>query len=384
MDFIINYPSGFFLFTPFIASYRHFKIAFAKDTQIVKLETSTIIADSQKLPKTAKITCKERFKHLSLGCLESFGLIAIPLPWVVYAIEKQFNQQVKKKKIEPELNDSIIETTNAKRRTSTSFDTTIDLHQKVIDYLQHHKPSNAFEWVLQNSTFPQDHDPNQMIYEAYLRRHEQEIGNTLQVNAILSAYLSKRADVGCLSPQGLSMENQSQKPRFYYTPVHQISQNIEDVQVHLFILLHNEMCYHPQHRPEKIIIPMNWRKDHLCHSTFMIIEPSSQEIKEARITMVNNNGDHPATFLAYENAAIQAAKDVYSSPKTTAVRNQNSIYTTAYSCTRDTVRLIRDLIDEPNAQEKVRRGLQRMALSEDEKHRLENGVEMMLFYQKYL
>jgi len=252
-------------------------------------------------------------------------------------------------------------------------------------------PTNALEWSIKISTPPAESDlpkknleafevmnvlfqlSNQNLLRPYTFKKDSSIGFTCaNVNLLLSVYFN-REDCACIPLSGQPLGDKSAKNRIAYTPELFISDTSQHVHDQIKANLETELQKNPSERPQKIFMPLSWTKNNIGHSTLLVIEPSQTVKEEARITMINTHGDSLDLYREYEQAAINAAKEVYTSPNTTTVRNTKCIYTTATSCGPDVVGLAIDLMDQPNVQATVKAGLPRKSHQDDLRNREKFG-----------
>lgn len=192
--------------------------------------------------------------------------------------------------------------------------------------------------------------------------------NGLMVNALFSCYFD-RDDCAFLADNrsmgGYQGKGKNSSNPIAYFPVLDSAYQPSDVKKIIKDLLEGleekrkaiENSGHIMAVPRKIFIPMCCFKGQngMGHTMLMVVEPSATTNKSAAITMINTSVNCSG-FGEYELAAIQGAKEVYSHPTTTAVRNRNDIYSTSRSCGADVVELARSLIDIENVQAYVNAG----------------------------
>lgn len=262
--------------------------------------------------------------------------------------------------------------------------------EKLTEHIKHHRCMNAIEYmafrytdftkphiqvVVRNAFQLNDHE----LLAAYTQRHDlTALPNFGTFNALYSTYFK---DYPCFSRNG--GYSKDSKDQVVYTPKFGRMLYPDDIYDVVKSTLDNELTQNVDKRPSKIIYPMFWTHREVKRCVILFIEPSSADTKEARITMLNTRGNNGKLFWEFEQAAMKAAKEIYTSPKTVAVRNEKLLAATLYSSLHDCIEIARKLAEVPNIQEAVQKGLPRITATEDAENRIKHGEDLLQFYQSY-
>lgn len=255
-------------------------------------------------------------------------------------------------------------------------------------------PQNATEYTIavsSNTSLPKEvrdaskclfRLKNDHILRPYKFKTDTSTGHALPNTNMLFDFYLNRQDCTFIDRNGASMNGPAKDKIAYTCEIHK-SYEPKTIQSEIRNFLGLELFQNRDSRPKKIFIPLSVDKNELGHSILLVVEPSSKNNTEARITMINTHGDSLSLYREFEEAALKGAKEIYSSPNTTTSRNTKCIYTTAKSCGPDVVELARDLMDVENVQETVKKGLPRKTSEDDKKARLEQGEAIHQFLARY-
>lgn len=268
-----------------------------------------------------------------------------------------------------------------------------EIRTQIIRQLQVREPKNGLELLYSMACDPPEDkeylhqclglkDDTDLLRSYYNRYDTTASYNTVLSNILFSIYFDGDS-YACVSAKGIYLEGKSPKDKITYIPEAWASSSPENAAESTIIFLTNEKEKNPEERPAKIFIAMHWDKSEIGHVALLVIEPSTEIINQARITMINTNGNSPTFFLDFEEKVIEAAHSVYNSSRTVAIRNEKSIYTTVYSCGPDIIELARSLALEANVQDKVKKGLLRRSAKEDAQARIEHGEAVLKFFKNY-
>lgn len=361
------YKSNFFV-NSFVDAKRHFQVAFCSRQKIERLVASGVIQNSDIKNLAAWMTFKERVQHLGLALLESLGICLLALSFLIDYLDRRFHRVVVVKRAEPKTHELII---------------------RICKYLETHAPSNAVEYLvslmnLENAVPIAKYFRlcDQHLLQAF--RHRENVRSSSGASHVLfSYYLGSLKGCPCLAPTGEYVGHQSALGKVVYAV--ETGKSCSPLEVHdsVYYLLRNELAKNAGQRPQKIFIPMGWEKEGIQHCTLLVVEPSSTNEREARVTMINTNGNSPTKYIDYEKEALRAAQEIYHAKETVVSRNEKSIYTTAFSCGHDNVEIACELAQVDNVQETVRRGLSKRTPEEDRKNRLKHGEDVVKFFARY-
>lgn len=266
----------------------------------------------------------------------------------------------------------------------------VQLAQKI----KNKNPQNSFEYILKiasNPALPKEiQDSLHVIFQldskyilnAYTGRENLNTGHYVSTTNILFSHYFNRHDCTFIDLNGSSM-NGSPSDKIAYTCQFIVMEDPNLVAETVRNFLGKELARNMHNRPQKIFIPLVFRKHSHYHSVLLVVEPSSSKINEARITMVNTHGDSLKLYLDLEEGALKGAKEVYSSTNSIVLRNKKCIYTTARSCGPDTIEIARSLMDVENVQATVKNGLPRKTKEDDKNARLEHGEATDHFLKAY-
>lgn len=197
--------------------------------------------------------------------------------------------------------------------------------------------------------------------------------NGPQLNMLISSYLEEREDV-------VFLDFGARKYLLDKDPKNKISvccnlyhlESEEALREFIKTTLENELSAHLNNRPRVIFIPLTLSmKGKTSHEVLLVIEPSSSNVRMAKISMINNHGDHLKWNRADELIAMEAANTVYNDANTQIIRNTKRLFASA-SCTHNVVDFIRHLADVPSVYDAVKKGLQPMTVEGDKQARLEH------------
>lgn len=306
------------------------------------------------------------------------------------AAEKFFADREELKKNNPKALD-LLNRTHSAEPVQTAGELPSNITEKIVNILTRRQPKNAIEYLISIVAHnPQLKDQlidtyglkDEMFLRPYhQRKNQQQGGGLVTGNVLFSMYLGELDGCLCLTPSGKYLGEKSPKGLVAYTPEMGILVSPKTAYDSIKQILTYEIEKNPAERPQKIILPMTWEKNGIAHATQLVIEPSSEDLHEARITMINTNGNAPRLFIDFEHEVIKAAKEVYASSKSVAIRNEKSIYTTSYSCSIDTIEIARDLVHVSNVQEAVKKGLRRRTSEQDRAARERHGKDVLDFFR---
>lgn len=258
---------------------------------------------------------------------------------------------------------------------------------QIANYLKKHPPRNAIEYLVSYCTKESYrkvmglHDRDLLM--AYRERaNPKGPGSKSMTNALLSYYFGKMKKGSCVLSSG---EYLGEIPEGAIAYTYEVTEAKTPLMAHQLVesFLRLELEKNQTMRPKKIFIPMSWNKEGIGHSALLVVEPSPEELREARITVINSHGDSLKMYREYELEVMRAAREIYSSPKTSVIRNTKRFYTTAYSCSHDMIEVAKNLAKVPDAQAAVKKGLPVQTAAHDKRVRLEHGEDLLKFFLHY-
>jgi hypothetical protein len=275
-----------------------------------------------------------------------------------------------------------------KQEKNSDYSDSLRITQNILNHLKTHPPSNAIEYLVEqlNHFDNKEGETYSSYYELttanflapYTYRHDQSKGGSIVKSCLLkSIYLGAYSHCLCLAPTGEYLDKKDPSGKVAYNVEVSQAADCESVYNIVATELKLELKKNPTQRPQKIMMGLMWAKGNVGHAALLVIEPSSEDLNAAHITMINTHGDSVSLFRDYEKRAVEAACSVYSSKQTLTTRNTQSLFATATSCSVDSIEITRSLVDQPNVYNFVKnKQLKIRSCAEDKIAREQHGEDV--------
>ena len=181
------------------------------------------------------------------------------------------------------------------------------------------------------------------------------------VDALISYYMAKRdeenlkTDSVFINQDGTTLPTEDMKDKIAFSHHLTLKNATLEGTRALTNLLENELRAHPDKRPAKVFVPYSLNiPGKTNHVVFLVIEPDTNDLRKANITMINTLGNSGVnSYLQEENLILEAAKSIYNSRETKTVKNQKATFSGPY-CGIDCIENIRLLASVNDVQEYIR------------------------------